>query len=251
MGEMILAVLALLHTQTSLIETAPGELPIVITAPHGGTTALSGPARTGGGAKQFVTVTDTRTDDLARATAAEVEKALGKKPWLIIARFSRKYVDVNRPIESGAETDEARDLWRLYHQAVRKAVSSVRDKFGHGVLLDIHGQGSVAESVFRGTQNLRTVTGLPDEGLSGPKSFLGILEASGVAVSPSCALAHEKENPKLDGGYTVQTYGSQHEDGIFAIQLEFGASYRSKSAVGGTAAKLAKALKSHVDAFLK
>ena len=238
---MILAALVLFRALSPLIETVEGELPIVITAPHGGTMAIPGGIeRSNTGAKQFVTVTDTRTDVLARTTAAEVENATGKKPWVVVAKFSRKYLDVNRPVEVGAEGDAAKAVYKEYHDDVRKAVDAVRAKFGKGLLIDIHGQGSAPETVFRGTQNLKTVTGLSD--LAGPTSFLGLLEASGVAISPTSAMAHDKENPKLDGGYTVQTYGSQHPDGIYSIQLEFGATYRATKAIPETAKKLATAL---------
>lgn len=247
---MILAVLALAHQQTSLVETVEGDLPIILTAPHGGVLAIPGAIeRTNKDAKQFVTVTDTRTDTLARTTAAEIEKLTGKKPWVIIAKFGRKYLDVNRPIETGAEGDAAKAVYKEYHNSVRNAVDSVRKKFGKGFFLDIHGQGQQSDIVFRGTQNLKTVKGLPEDQLSGQSSILGMLESQGIKIAPAMATSHEKENPKLDGGYTVQTYGSQHENGIFAIQLEFGGSYRKKEAIPDTASKLAKAIKSHLDAF--
>ncbi|MBS1703429.1 MAG: N-formylglutamate amidohydrolase [Armatimonadetes bacterium] len=223
----------------SLIETVQGDLPIILASPHGGTTEIPGGVRTGNGAKQFVVVTDTRTDDLARATAEEVERLFGKKPWVVIAQFSRKFVDVNRPIESGAESDPAREQYKAYHEAVKKAVEAVRTKFGHGLLIDIHGQGAEKDTVFRGTQNLKTVAGLSDDSLFGPSSFLGLLDASGIKIFPTMKNAHDPENPKFDGGYTVQTYG---KDGIAAIQLEFGASYRTTKAIPYTAKKLAEAL---------
>jgi N-formylglutamate amidohydrolase len=237
------AFVGLITWKQDLIETIEGELPIVITAPHGGTLAIAdSPLRSNNSLPQFVTVLDTRTDDLAIETAKQIEKLCGKKPWLVVAKFARTYADANRPEKYGAESDAAKEQHRLYHETVRRAVDSVRAKFGKGILLDIHGQGAEKNTVFRGTQNLKTVTGLSDEVLFGPQSFLGTLESQGITIFPPCSKAHEKENPKFDGGYTVQTYGLNAKDGIMAIQLEFGATYRAVKAIPGTTSKLAKAL---------
>jgi N-formylglutamate amidohydrolase len=248
---VIVGLLSILCLQSNLVEVVEGDLPIVITAAHGGTLPIPGAeVRKDTSLPQFVTVLDTRTDVLAQATAKEVEITLGKKPFVVIAKFARTYADANRPAKYGAESEASRLVHAEYHGAVRKAVDAVRMKFGRGILVDIHGQGSDAATVFRGTQNLKTVKGLSDDVLFGPKSFLGMLESQGIKIFPAMKDAHEKENPKFDGGYAVQTYGLGHENGILAIQLEFGGSYRTVKAIPETAKKLAVALKSHVDAFL-
>jgi hypothetical protein len=36
-----------------------------------------------------------------------------------------------------------------------------------------------------------------------------------------------REDPRFSGGYTVFNYGSQHPEGIDAIQLEFGKNHRA------------------------
>lgn len=245
---MIFATLLCFASMNSdLIEIVEGDLPIVITAPHGGTRVIPGAAeRKDSSLPGFVVVTDTRTDVLARETAGEVEKVFGKKPWVVIAKFSRKFADVNRPAKYGAESDAAREQHKMYHDAVRKAVDSVRTRFGKGILLDFHGQAADKEVVFRGTQNLKSVGEVSDEQLSGEKSFLGMLEKSGVKIVPDASHARDKEHPKFNGGHTVQTYGLGQSDGIFAIQLEFGGSYRSVKAIPDTAKKVAAALKSHL-----
>lgn len=248
---ILTSLLYLASVRSDLVEVTEGELPIVISAPHGGTLAILGAAeRKDRSLPQFATVTDTRTDDLARAAAREIESLLGKKPWVVIAKFSRKYADVNRPEKYGAECDAAREQYKIYHNSVRQAVNAVRAKFGKGILVDIHGQGVDKEAVFRGTQNLKTVAGSSDDRLCGEKSFLGVLEKSGVRIIPDARHARDKEHPKFNGGYTVQTYGLGHEDGIFAVQLEFGGNYRSEKMIPDTAKKLVAAMKSHVDAFL-
>ncbi len=248
---MIATLACLIFVNSDLVEVGEGDLPIVITAPHGGTNAIPGAVeRTDKSLPGFVTVTDTRTDSLAREAALEVEKCFGKKPWVVIAKFSRKYADVNRPMKYGAESDAAREQHKLYHEAVRHAVDSVRAKFGKGILVDIHAQAADKEIVYRGTQNLKSLGQVSDDELSGKKSFLGVLEKLGVKITPDTSHARDKEHPKFNGGHTVQTYGLGQADGIFAVQLEFGGSYRSAKEIPETAKKLAAAMKSHVAAFL-
>ena len=247
---LVISLVFLAALKSDLVEVIEGDLPIVITAPHGGVLSIPGAEiRKDTSLPQFVTVLDTRTDVLARETAKEVELAFRKKPWAVIAKFSRKFADANRSARTGTESEAARLVHAEYHDAVRKAVDAVRAKFGKGILLDIHAQSADAKTVFRGTQNLTTVKGLSDEVLFGPKSFLGYLEGHGVIVFPKMKDSHDLENSKYDGGYTVQKYGLGHDNGVMAIQLEFGANYRTMKAIPETAKKLATALKSCVDEF--
>jgi N-formylglutamate amidohydrolase len=244
-----LAMLTLL-VDDELITIQKGELPIVISAPHGGRRAIPDcPLRIDTSRPQFVTVLDTSSDQLAEETAREVEKALGKKPWLVIARFSRKYVDANRSEQNGTESDAGRAVYRRYHQALEEAVGEVRKQFQHGLLLDFHAQGADSKTVFRGTNNLAsvktTLDHFGDESINGPESFLGKLESQGITIFPPRAQFRDKENKSFNGGFITQTYGATSKRGIDAIQLEFGASFRSKSTLSGTAQKIAIALQSH------
>ena len=72
-------------------------MPIILSAPHGGRTAIpNATLRQGLGVEKFETVRDDHTDELAEKIAAALEKKLGGKPFIIIARFERKYADANR-----------------------------------------------------------------------------------------------------------------------------------------------------------
>src|SRR5262245_36634373 len=81
-----------------------GELPIILTAPHGGTEPIPGvAARTNG-----VTVYDSKTLELAREVSSALEKQLGKKPYVVAAKFSRKFLDVNREESAALESEPAK-----------------------------------------------------------------------------------------------------------------------------------------------
>ncbi len=236
-----------------------GTLPIIVSAPHGGRKKVPDvPERLGVGIASFATVLDSNTDLLAEKFAAELEKLLNGKPWLVIAKFERKYIDVNRAREQAYESEKAKPYYDAYHEPLEAACKSVKMKYGRGLLLDIHGQGEFRDSICRGTQNGKTVTLLKDRdgwaSLTGKRSVLGHLERSGYKILPSCdADVKTKEEPKFTGGHIVGTYGSHTGYAIDAIQLEFGTFLRDKEKdkYAKTAKDLADAVALFHDEYLK
>jgi N-formylglutamate amidohydrolase len=235
-----------------LVTVITGEIPIVISAPHGGKLAIPDcPLRTRKETPLFVTVEDSGTARLAQAIADEILKQTGKRPWVVVARFARKYADANRPAKWAFESEAAKKPYDDYHRALRKAVDSARKQDPFGLLIDVHGQKLDQNVVFRGTQNRKTVMGLLERrgeaGFTGKESFLGRLESSGIRISPTHSQTDQQEDSKYDGGFTVQTYGSSRKDGLDAIQLEFGEHYRNNQGYSETAKKIAQAI---VDTYL-
>jgi N-formylglutamate amidohydrolase len=138
---------------------------------------------------KFVTQMDANTDQLAQKIAAGLEKKLGGKPHLIVAKFARKYVDANRPASDAYESPEAAPTYEAYHAAVKAACEKVLAQYGRGFLIDVHGQASVPGSILRGTQNGQTDKALIEkygrDAIAGPNSVLGFLEKSrGYTVFP-------------------------------------------------------------------
>ena len=235
----------------SLIQCQEGELPIILTAPHGGKLPIAGvPERSKIDTPQFATVEDIRTNLLAERTAVQIEKDTGKKVFIVIAKFARKYADANRPVEYGTECDAAAKVHQEYHKTLKSYVDKVTKNFPQALLIDIHGQGSDKAVVYRGTQNRKTVTGFPEVQITGPSSLLGKLESSGIKLVPETKDSVAKETTKFTGGYIVQTYGAKNQPKIMAIQLEWGSNYRQTSTLDETADKLAKAIESHYFAYL-
>jgi N-formylglutamate amidohydrolase len=242
-----------------LVIVQKGTLPIIISAPHGGRKKIPDvPERLGKGVANFATVLDGNTAELAEVFAAELEKQLRGKPWLVIARFERKCLDVNRPREGAYESDKAKPYYDAYHGLLETACKAVKEKFGRGLLLDIHGQGEMADCICRGTQNGKTVTALKDRfgwyALNGKHGLLGVLERSGYKIVPSCmADDNTKEEPRFVGGYIVGTYGSHTGYAIDAVQLEIGTLLRErdKDRYARTASDLADAVATFHDEYLK
>ena len=229
-----------------LVTIAIGELPIILSAPHGGREALvEAPVRLGKGVDRFKTSSDARTDLLTEKLADSLEQKLGKRPYVVIARVQRKYVDANRPATGAYESEQAKVAYDSYHQALADARQKIMQRWGHGLLLDIHGQVAEPKAIFRGTQNGKTATHLVSrfgrEALVGETSLFGQLAKQGFPVIPAID-SPDREHGAYNGGYIVGTYGSDSGGTLDAIQLELGSDLRSSQAMATTADKLATAI---------
>lgn len=240
-----------------------GDLPIILSAPHGGNLQAEGiPPRSGEGlakgASGFFTGRDTGTEELAREVSSAIEKRFGKRPYLVASRLQRKYLDPNRPASIALDNAAVQPVYDLYHNSLTKYCREVTNRFHAGVLIDIHGQGTSSQTVYRGTKNGLTVTRLREkfgqEAHDGPRSLFGWLESSGWTVFPNMLRAADlpvdKEQSGFTGGYIVQTYGSHQAQPIDAMQLEFGMQYRTGEQRPRTAAILANALADYASAYL-
>jgi N-formylglutamate amidohydrolase len=228
-----------------LLTVWAGMLPIILSAPHGGREAIPGVApRRGAGVAQFATERDNNTAELAEKIGVQLERRLSAKPFMVIARFERKYVDANRPRADAYEAADAGVYYDAYHQALRAACEQVRLNWGGGVLLDIHGQGAEADTIFRGTDNGRSVAAMREkfgaEALMGPRSILGRLALMGYRVVPDAS--GEAVERRYTGGYTTRTYGSHRGTRVDAIQLELGTNLRARRNLDRTAADFAEAI---------
>jgi N-formylglutamate amidohydrolase len=234
-----------------------GTLPIIISVPHGGRKKVPDvPERVGTGLTNFQTVRDTNTIEMTEKFVAELEKALDGKVWLVVAHFERKYLDVNRSAKEGYESDNAKPYYDAYHNSLATACKAVKEKFGRGLLLDIHGNGVHQNAICRGTQNLKTVTLLKERdgmpAIRGRNSVLGRMEKLGYAIMPASTDDDKaKEEPQFTGAFIVQNYGSHTGYAIDAIQLEFGTHLRTKDKYATTAKDLADAVRTFYDAYLK
>lgn len=212
----------------SLVTTRRGTLPVLLTAPHGGSQPIPGAAaRTSG-----VTVQDSQTGRVAEGIARRLQELLGMEPCLVEAQFHRRFLDANRAEAEAFQDPAARPVYLEYHQAVRGFVDEIRKAHPGGALhLDIHGQQQDKTTIHRGTRNGLTVKRMLERhgapALVGPQSVLGRLRAAGYTVFPdNTAPPDPPERREFGGGYTVATYGSHNENGIDSIQLEIGTDLR-------------------------
>jgi N-formylglutamate amidohydrolase len=223
-----------------------GTVPLILTAPHGGTAMAGLPER-----RRGTKLRDEHTLEVALAVASHL-MALGVTPYLVAARFSRKAIDANRAPEEAFDDDAARPLYRAYHGRIEGFVAEARARFPGGALLvDIHGQATDPNAVFRGTRNGATVRRLLAHhgvaALCGPDSILGALQANGRTIVPANTPPGEpSEHASYRGGFTVATY-SREPDGIDALQIELGLTLRASPRFGD---ELADAMARFTRAFL-
>jgi len=231
-----------------------GNIPLILAAPHAGAIHYPGMrTRRDNNSQFFSIIQDISTDILALETANNMKLRFGIRPYTIFPKIHRRYVDLNRPIYQSASCSLGRQFHGYYHHTLARIIDDVKDKWDSGLLIDIHGQSADKFMIYRGTNDGLTVSCLLDrngwESINGPYSILGILEDRGYHVHPE-RTSQASEDPRFNGGYTVQTYGSHNPSGLDAIQIEFGSALRNKQSVYKTANDFSYALKVFRDHFL-
>jgi N-formylglutamate amidohydrolase len=269
MARALAAILALLlaagsaaHAQNDAnryVVAERGELPLILSAPHGGNARIPGVAdrvRPEGAAAAEAAkwggfhggAGDVGTLELAQAVAARVKARLGRAPYVVLALAQRRNVDLNRPAHLAYDPPGdggPKAIYDAYHRALAAFRHEVTQGFGRGLLLDIHGQGEARGTVFRGTVDTRAVAHLlhrhGQAALSGPDSIFGALAAKGYDVHPAIG-SMAREDRRYSGGFITATYGSAGGGTLDAIQIEFGTDLRTKERRPQTAEDLAEAI---------
>lgn len=241
-----------------LVMVQAGQLPVVLSAPHGGTLQIRGVEPRQGvgiatGPSGFFTGRDAGTSELAVALADAIEKRMGKRPYLVVSKVHRKYLDPNRPSGIAFEDSDAAPVYQRYHGMLHRYCKEILEEHHTGLLLDIHGQGSSSKTLYRGTANGKTVARLKERfgesAHTGEKSLFGTLGRLGWTVFPP--QGDGKEQSGFTGGFIVQTHGSHQPNGLDAMQLEFGADYRNKTQREKTAEVLSQAVQEYLEEYVE
>ena len=244
-----------------LVIMQQGDLPILLTAPHGGRMAVPGVvARTAPvlaeDRRDYATGVDGETDRIALGIAARIKALTQRDVYLVAARFHRRYIDANRPPRRAYDQPAAQPFYDAYHDPIRRFVDEIRARHPHGLLLDVHGQHKMADALVRGTINGRAVQQLVARAgvaaVTGPNGLFGQLEREGFRVFPDNSVppAGRSEDAGFSGGYTLGRYGSHAAGGIDAMQLEFGTDYRRKATIGEAIEAAAQAIVAFHEAYL-
>jgi N-formylglutamate amidohydrolase len=214
-----------------------GDFPLILTNEHGAdrTHIIQGiPERTGVGAdnrkiNRFVRATDHYTDQITLGIAAEIERLIGLKPYVLIAKLNRAQIDFNRPAKLAYERPELKPCYDDFHGEMNSLVKQVKQQWKYAYLLDIHGQSKFPNHLIRGTRNGLSLSQLRQREGEGAyrsdKGLFGLLKAKGYLVLPRDGT----QETVYKGGYMLKTYGSQHEWGVDAVQIEIGRSLRNDS----------------------
>lgn len=221
-----------------------GSMPLVISAPHGGTNNLeSVPDRSCEGA---VTVTDMNTAELALAIAEQMEVAYGVKPYLVVCNLSRKDVDQNREIEvATCGNEKMQQSWGEFHGLIDGALKEAVERHGFCLYIDLHGHGhevqrlelgylleeKVLERLYQGSslsasepfslqRLLRDSVDL-HRLVYGPRSFGTMMAEAGFPSVPSQGDPFPMAGQKFyGGGYNTRRYTGPDYPGVFGWQIE-------------------------------
>jgi hypothetical protein len=245
-----------------LLTIIPGDLPLILSAPHGGKLAVPGAARRTGdtflskkGVKNNFTVAfDGNVDVLALTLADEIQKRTGHRPYVVVANFSRRYVDANRTPEEAYESDAGKAVYDRYHAALRTFRSEVIAKWRRGLLIDIHGHGRDPATIIRGTADWTSVRHLVEEfgkgSVTGEDGLLGPVAKAGHQFVPPLDKDDEKEFVALNGGFITRNYGSFQGGNFDAIQFELGGKYRKAEYIPTFAGQLADGVVPFMNRYL-
>ena len=231
-----------------LVRRHRGTMPIILTSPHGGNqqpprvserTAAATPS-TCTGANGFNTSRDFGTAEITEAIALAILEKTGLSPYVVIARFDRKYIDANRREDCAFTDNDARPFYREYHARIDGYIDQIlRQNGGRGFLFDIHGTGLTEADIFLGSNNGGTLLpGFDRNEMFAQYGIHGLLEWSRYpAISSGSSFRFRVSPPNsrvaevgaVNGGFTVRNYGTR----INAIQIELAQIVRNNAQIRG------------------
>jgi hypothetical protein len=254
------------YGEKKYIEYTAGDLPLVISAPHGGRETPEEITTREKGVVQM----DANTQEVARAVVAEFTKRTGQRPHLVVCRLHRQKLDVNREIvEAAAGNAAAEKAWTEYHAYLEQALAAAVQQSGKAFYIDLHGQSHPDKRIELGYLHDASLYAKPDEVLNGeatiaasslrkvmavskhsyvdllrgPMSLGALLQARGFACTPS----PERPVPNIPyfrGGYSVRRHAF-NDAPVAGLQIEM-----NSEGVRDTAENRAKFAQALADALL-
>lgn len=235
------------YSETRLVKRHRGTLPIILTCPHDGTETPAGvtertPGNNPDGCGSFKALRDTNAAVVTEGIAQRILETTGLSPYVVIARFRRRFIDANRERRCAYVHDEGEDaaaaIYDEYHGAITGFVRELlAENDGRGFLFDIHGTGVIDEDpadLFLGTADGATLSrGFRRDLLFARHGLHGLLSAVRrpsltpptppifrYTVSPADAAA--TETAEVRGGFTVRNQSAQ----MNCVQMEIAPPFR-------------------------
>ena len=246
------------------VEYRTGNAPLVISVPHDGTetdAALVKRTKENCPDPSFSTAQDIYTTQLANLIDSIYHAKTGKYPLMVIGRISRKYVDFNREQKYAVVEGSTKGvgIYNTYHNKAAAATAAVTDKFGAGLLLDIHGHSHDIQQIELGYLLKSSILNLSNESLGsnadylkkcsiynlvktnksgsgfidllrGANSFGSILYKNGMACIPHSGNLSPGSSSYFSSGEITERHGSSNGTGVVdAIQCEFNRNAREEA----------------------
>ena len=229
------------------IEYRQGNIPLIIISVHGGKLVPDWiKTRV---CQDATVVTDLYTKEIALEIESNL-KSMGYSPYIVLNKLHRKKLDLNRTLKKSNCGDmKTEAYWNLFHNQVDNFRNEIQNKFGTGLVIDIHGHSHKEQRIELGyllssselrmdtlkinSSNLKnesSVKNLLDKNLdnlklsdllSGEFSMGNLLTLKGHASVPSKDCIAPKEGELyFSGGYNTEVYGSKDNGSVDAIQVE-------------------------------
>ncbi|MEI6275709.1 MAG: hypothetical protein WCP08_06955 [Prolixibacteraceae bacterium] len=239
----------------ALIEILPGNMPLVISIPHGGYLLPDEiPERP---CTNCAKHQDIFTIEIGLAIRNEIFRKTGLYPYVIINKLHRTRLDPNRNITEAADGNKNAELaWTEFQNSIDSANAKVVKSFGKGLYIDLHGHRHAIERCELGYlmsseelqldddllnsesfveySSIRNLIGHNQHSSSyaelvrGKNSLGTLLENMGYPCVPSLKHPFPKpEEPYFSGGYNTTRHGSAAGGTIDGIQIELDEKLRS------------------------
>jgi len=233
---------------SDMIKVSSGDIPLVISAPHGGTlTPNEIPNRS---CSEITTVRDRNTTELADEIRYQMKQDFGVEPYMVSALIHRKKIDLNRDVDlATCGHTVGKEVWQEYHRKVEEAIQSAIEEYGGAIFIDLHGHGHEIQRLELGyllnNEELRAsyegmgstedlveesslknlINLIPDidfqDVLTGEKAFGTIMEDEGIPSVPSLQDPFPyPEEAYFNGGYNTRRYSSDDYPEVFGWQIE-------------------------------
>jgi hypothetical protein len=237
---------------TGYIEYIGGNLPIIISSPHGGYLEPDSIPD----CPNCSIVRDAFTQEIGRGLSAAIYELTGCYPYVVINLLHRRKLDMNRDIEvATGNVPILQTAWENYHSYVDFSKMEIEDNYGNGLFIDLHGHGHDIQRIELGYLLSKSELQMTDEEidnshifeetsinsltsnnlqflshselLRGELSFGTLMDEKGFSSVPSQADPFpQDEEPYFTGGYNTSRHGSMNGGTVDAIQLELNQSIR-------------------------
>jgi N-formylglutamate amidohydrolase len=216
-----------------LVEFHQGNLPLIITVPHGGSFKYESlPDREDG-----ILGIDSKTIEIALQIIQYLKKYnstledMNLSPSYVISLIHRSKIDFNRDEFNAFNQNSnlAKNVYNYYHQKIAQIIQNNLDTFNSSLLIDIHGfesdkrpEGYRDVDIVLGSNNLKSILGYSVPKKNWGKNIRGklvkALNRAGILVAPG---HHLRREYVLTGGYTTSKYGASNIVNSQSIQIEF------------------------------
>jgi len=224
------------------VEYIEGSLPIILSAPHGGTYTPNYIQNRQNGIFDL----DNNTKELTHEIMDQFLQQTHAYPHTVLMNLSRTKVDANRAVEEALDNQgKALHSYHSFHNFIKDAKVKVHSTYQKGLYIDIHGQSHTHKHIEFGYLLFNDTLKLNDsellehqeyssiktlgkfsnkcfiEQIKGESSLSGLMQERDFKTIPSKTMPYAKCGNYFEGAYNTKTYSSQDNGTISAIQAEF------------------------------